>query len=540
MFDVLFGENLILAYLLISAFMLSSGLLHILYHLPIASYFTDQPGGRRVHQNQKPRIGGVGIFISIYVLLIFWLICCSESSNPFPTNLVFSLLICTPILFVIGVLDDTYLYNISNGAKFLGEILIAAILVFIMDIRLDSLYLFSGIELELGWLGYPLSMLWIVGVMNAINIIDGIDGLAGSITSICLLCLAGLYYLDGNIGAMFLCLLFVAAAFGFLTHNISPSKMFLGDTGSLFFGLVIGILSIDLLAHSNRDYSVFIAPQIIGFPIVDVSLAMIRRCLKAFLDGKKWYKSLYQMTIADNEHIHHRLLYRGLSHGQTCTVLTIYAATLCATAVLSTIAPLGIVLAIYGYAAIITAMYVVNLNFFDRIIAMVKIRFFKPNFSNLNHFPVAVIGADTILQHALDEYRQNTFKFEFFDREQIEDTAYSDYTLVVINNADYKDIYIDIELAAHLVDSFAVPVVIATDASKEAALSLPNAKRGVSFFMNKPLYIPHLLNALYPLALERVDNEVYQQVAERQTRLHLQRVMSEKDEQKKQTVVKHN
>jgi len=167
---------------------------------------------------------------------------------------------------------------------------------------------------DLGTLAFPLSVLWIVGLTNAMNLIDGLDGLASGIaffTSVTL------FFISVNTEAGYVTYVYIAlagATLGFLRYNRFPAKVFLGDTGSMFLGFSLGCLSTTGFQKSFT-LSFFIIPVIIfGVPIFDSTLAITRR-----------YLSHRGFTIADREHLHHRLIDLGLNQKQA--VLLLYFVT---------------------------------------------------------------------------------------------------------------------------------------------------------------------------------------------------------------------
>lgn len=168
-----------------------------------------------------------------------------------------------------------------------------------------------GGQIEFGYLSIPLTIIWIVGITNAINLIDGLDGLAAGVSSIALITISGMALIMGNGYVTAIASLVLASTLGFLFYNFHPAKIFMGDTGALFLGYMISVLS--LLGFKNVTMISLIVPIIIlGVPISDTFFATIRRIVH-----KK------PLSAPDKSHLHHCLLRLGFTHRQT--VLMIYA-----------------------------------------------------------------------------------------------------------------------------------------------------------------------------------------------------------------------
>jgi UDP-GlcNAc:undecaprenyl-phosphate GlcNAc-1-phosphate transferase len=179
------------------------------------------------------------------------------------------------------------------------------------DLRVEFINLPFGGQLDFGFFSIPFTMIWIIGITNAINLIDGLDGLAGGVSSIALFAIAGMAFVMGNPYVMVVALIAAVSTLGFLVFNFHPAKIFMGDTGALFLGFLISVLS--LLGFKNVTFISLIIPVIIlGVPISDTFFAIIRRLVNK-----------QPLSAPDKSHLHHCLLRSGFSHRQT--VLLIYA-----------------------------------------------------------------------------------------------------------------------------------------------------------------------------------------------------------------------
>lgn len=267
----------------------------------------DEPSeNRKIHLFKIPNLGGVGIFISF----IF-----SASLFNISSNIsYFSPLISSSILiFAVGLKDD--LIKVEPSKKLLAQVIAAFIMAYFSDLRITSFYGLFGIEN----LSYPVSLIVTifisVYIYNAINLIDGVDGLAGGLTLIASLSLALFFFIIGSTSDAMLAICLAGSIIGFLYYNITPAKTFMGDSGSLFTGLILSILLFRFCAINDiQKYSFKSGPalavSIILIPLFDTLRVFVLR----ILNGKSPF-------AADSNHIHHRLLNMGFNHMQTSSIL---------------------------------------------------------------------------------------------------------------------------------------------------------------------------------------------------------------------------
>lgn len=261
---------------------------------------TDRPNYRKVHQKIMPRLGGLAIFISFIVGI--------SILQPV-ANYHWPIVIGSFIIVLTGMIDDVK--EISPKLKLAGQVLAAFIVVFYGHLNVEFINLPFGGKVTFGLLSIPFTMVWIVGITNAINLIDGLDGLAAGVSSIALFSMAGMAVVMGNIYVAVIALIVASGTIGFLFYNFHPAKIFMGDTGALFLGYIIGVLS--LLGFKNVTFISLIVPVIIlGVPISDTFFAIVRRVVNK-----------QPISAPDKSHLHHCLLRTGFSHKQT--VLLIYA-----------------------------------------------------------------------------------------------------------------------------------------------------------------------------------------------------------------------
>jgi UDP-GlcNAc:undecaprenyl-phosphate/decaprenyl-phosphate GlcNAc-1-phosphate transferase len=285
---------------LILCFVLSIVMTPLIKKLAFFIGATDSPNQRKVHQSIMPRLGGLAIFLS-FIVGFFILRPENQSSIP--------ILIGCCIILVTGLMDD--MVELSPRFKLIGQLAAACVVVFWGNLQIAFINLPFGAQLQFGLLSIPLTVIWIIGITNAINLIDGLDGLAAGVSSIALITISGIAFIQGGLYVAIVGLIVLASTLGFLIYNFHPAKIFMGDTGALFLGYIISILS--LLGFKNVTFISFIIPVIIlAVPISDTLFAILRRLIH-----KK------PLGAPDKQHLHHCMLRMGFSHRQT--VLLIYA-----------------------------------------------------------------------------------------------------------------------------------------------------------------------------------------------------------------------
>jgi UDP-GlcNAc:undecaprenyl-phosphate GlcNAc-1-phosphate transferase len=275
----------------------------------------DEPkDSRRVHRRAVPRVGGLAVVAAFYTPLVGMLVYEPDLGQYFLSKgwSSFSFLLGGLVIAALGLYDD--LRGANALQKFAVQFGVAALL-YPFGFAIEEIVLPGG-ALQLGIFAFPVTALWIVGIINAINLIDGLDGLAGGV-ALCAVLTNLVVASTQPHQIMTLCMATLAGALlGFLIYNFNPASIFLGDTGSLFLGYVLAASSIRTHHKSTTMISVsLLVPMVaLALPITDTLLAMGRR----FLAGRP-------MFSGDREHIHHRLLRLGLSHRQV--VLVLYAAS---------------------------------------------------------------------------------------------------------------------------------------------------------------------------------------------------------------------
>ncbi|KAB7881994.1 undecaprenyl/decaprenyl-phosphate alpha-N-acetylglucosaminyl 1-phosphate transferase [Poseidonibacter ostreae] len=238
---------------------------------------SDIPNERSYHTKITPRGAGIGFGFAFFVSVILF-----EFSLFFEHWLIFLAIF---LVFVIGILDDHK--NTSPKQKIL-VIFLASLLLYFDGVHIESLGSFFGFEIPLGYIAFPLSLIFLIGFTNALNLIDGLDGLSASISTF-------LYigYINQNDLVITICLFTIVSLFAFLVFNWNPASIFMGDSGSLFLGFVIATVALMSLQYIDPVILLYL----LSVPTIDTFVVMTRRIKKK--------KSPFS---ADKTHIHHILL----------------------------------------------------------------------------------------------------------------------------------------------------------------------------------------------------------------------------------------
>ena len=264
---------------------------------------------RKQHDHGIPRLGGVAIFVSFTITSLVF----SMTDKSLPINYLLTACI---ILFAMGLKDD--LTGVNSRTKFFIQFVVASILVLLGNIRLTSMYGVFGIYNLHHWPSVALSILTIILVVNAFNLIDGIDSLAGTTGIVANGCFAGLFMYMQQYELAAVSLAMAGAIFGFLRFNITPAKIFMGDTGSMLIGLISVVMAIKFIELNK--FTAVKSPDVFSAPALAVAILIgpIFDTLRVFVLRISNGVSPFQ---ADRKHIHHRMLQLGFSHLQTTVIL---------------------------------------------------------------------------------------------------------------------------------------------------------------------------------------------------------------------------
>lgn len=262
---------------------------------------TDKPDNyRKMHNGTKPSMGGLAIFIGVTMGFLYL--------EPYHSQMG-AIILGATIMLITGAIDD--LINLKPIYKLIGQIS-AALVVVSSGLVIEKLTIpFMGTIL-LEEFGVIITVFWILAASNAINLIDGLDGLAAGVSAIALTSILVMAFMDGRILVIGLCLILIGSCLGFLFHNFHPAKIFMGDTGALFLGYSIAIVSMLGLFKNVAFFSFLVPIIVLGIPVFDTICAIIRRIVNK-----------QGIAVADKKHIHYRLMNMGYSH--RTTVLILYA-----------------------------------------------------------------------------------------------------------------------------------------------------------------------------------------------------------------------
>ncbi|MBI5967025.1 MAG: hypothetical protein HY882_04100 [Deltaproteobacteria bacterium] len=293
----------------------------------------DYPGERKVHLRPIPKLGGIAIFVSFNLILI---VSCKLDFFYFPPQFLKEisygwLLVASLLVFAMGLVDD--FRSLAPSLKLFLQI-IAGLIVSFTSYRIEGITFPFG-TLHLGIWSIPATVLWVVAITNALNLFDGLDGLATGTVFIASLCIFGIALLNENIGSALISIILAGTTLGFLKYNFYPASVFLGNSGSYSLGFILSILSLQSNSKDTTTIVILIPILLLGLPIMDTVLAMLRRLLKSLHivgvnDGRNdvrfFFFDKWRIFQADRDHIHHRLLQLGFT--QSRAVIFLYAISL--------------------------------------------------------------------------------------------------------------------------------------------------------------------------------------------------------------------
>lgn len=271
---------------------------------------SDSPGGRKIHQNVVPSMGGIGFFIAAAISIGIWN---WQFSIP-DIRYIFGGVL---LMFFVGLRDDFVELNASK--KLLGQLVSVLLVVVVADIRVRDFHGFLGIEELNLFSSYAFSIIVLLALTNGFNLIDGLDGLAGTIAIISFSFLGIWFYMQGVESYALISFTFLGGVLAFLVFNWHPAKIFMGDTGSLTLGFTLGTLIIAFMEINEglpngtflKFESTFAASvALMIFPLYDMARVFARRISQ----GKG-------PMSPDKSHVHHFLMRMGLQHNQVALIL---------------------------------------------------------------------------------------------------------------------------------------------------------------------------------------------------------------------------
>jgi UDP-GlcNAc:undecaprenyl-phosphate/decaprenyl-phosphate GlcNAc-1-phosphate transferase len=371
----------------LALFLTSAGLCMALTHFVrgcanARGWVAEPESERHVHTGSLPRLGGVAIFLA-FMLMAGVAVALPKSSGfalTIPERTVISIFVAAFVVFLLGLYDD--LRTAGPYLKF-GVQAIAATILYFGGVGVSQFDLLSAGRSLHTVVALPLTIFWVLLLTNAFNLIDGLDGLAAGSAFFSTIVVFVSSLLAPNATVALLAVVLAGAILGFLRFNFHPASIFLGDSGSMFIGFMLSALALAGSQKAPAMIAVAIPVLSFGLPILDVCLAVSRR----FVGGKPLFS-------ADRDHIHHKLLKRGLS--QRGAVLVLYGVTavfaLLSLIVMHNAALIALVLMIIGLGVALGVQYLGY-----------------PEFSELQEFlrrtsvNKRLVANNVAVRHAIDE-----------------------------------------------------------------------------------------------------------------------------------------
>lgn len=304
--------------------------------------FIDKPGGRHIHREVVPRGGGIAIIATFFIILALYIV---GHPGTVSTDIFWRFFWPGLLLTVIGLVDDRF--NVKSWIKLLGQIVVVVIVwnyvphhITVFDWPVPPILTFGAL------------LVWVIIIINAFNLIDGLDGLASGLAIVSSVCMAVWFLLIRGHWSEAMCMLILAAAcLGFLRYNFYPAKIFLGDTGSTFLGLIFAITGLSAVDKVVTVTSLLLPVLVIGVPLFDVVLAIWRRSARKLLNPDAG-----GIMDGDQDHLHHRL-YRK-NKNQTQTAFTMYLIGCIFGSIALLLLTLGDSAPVIGYVTLLIAVLV--------------------------------------------------------------------------------------------------------------------------------------------------------------------------------------
>jgi UDP-GlcNAc:undecaprenyl-phosphate GlcNAc-1-phosphate transferase len=277
----------------------------------------DPPGGRRVNRAPVPRLGGLALFLGLLVPSLAFLRVGNENRG---------LLLGAALAVTVGAIDD--FRGLRWFEKLAGQLAAGAVPA-AFGVWVDRFtFPFLGVNTLPEWAGIPLTIVWIVAIMNMVNFLDGMDGLAAGVSAIAGSTFAVIALSLGKPDAAILSATVFGACLGFLRHNFYPARIFMGDSGALLLGYVLAAVAVQGLLKTAATVALFFPLLVLAVPIVDTTFVVVRR-LK---HGERLFEG-------DQAHLHHRFLRRGFSQARAAVTIWLWCLSLAAAALATRFVP---------------------------------------------------------------------------------------------------------------------------------------------------------------------------------------------------------
>jgi UDP-GlcNAc:undecaprenyl-phosphate/decaprenyl-phosphate GlcNAc-1-phosphate transferase len=266
----------------------------------------DRPGGRRIHERIVPKLGGLALFFGIIIPALAFIDFSTETRG---------LLLGATVATTVGAIDD--FRGLLWWEKLTGQIG-AAVIPVASGIWIDHFtFPFVGVHGLSPWVGKPLTVVWIVAIMNMINFLDGLDGLAAGVCAISGGTFALIALSLSKPNAAIVSAIVFGACLGFLRHNFYPARIFMGDSGAMLLGFTLGTVAVEGLLKTAATVALFFPLLVLAVPILDTGFVVARRL-----------KYGQPITTPDREHLHHRFLRFGFSQRRTTVIIWLWCVTL--------------------------------------------------------------------------------------------------------------------------------------------------------------------------------------------------------------------
>jgi len=277
----------------------------------------DRPSERRLNVREIPRLGGLAIFLGVLVPSLAFLDLSGEMRG---------ILLGAAVACVVGAVDD--IRGLLPVQKLVGQVGASAIpTAFGVWIDHFTFPFLGAVDLP-SWVGVPLTVVWIVAVMNMVNFLDGLDGLASGVCAISGLTFSVLALSLGKVDAAVVSAIVAGACIGFLRHNFFPARIFMGDSGALVLGFTLATVSVSGLLKTASTVVLFLPLLVLAVPIIDTSFVVAKRL-----------KYRQPISTADRSHLHHRFLTIGFSQRRAAATMWAWTASLGAAALATRFIP---------------------------------------------------------------------------------------------------------------------------------------------------------------------------------------------------------
>ncbi|WP_298900401.1 MraY family glycosyltransferase [uncultured Psychroserpens sp.] len=294
------------------AFIIAQQTFPTILYVAKKKHLMDEPDSRSMHTNNTPTLGGIGIFLSLVVVMTI-------VGAMLNTKVLLLVMGGLTILFFLGLKDD--LTVLSARKKFLGQLFAALLLIVFTNTRIIGFSKILDIDVLPYWVSIFFTLFVYVLIINAYNLIDGVDGLAGSIALLISAIFTFLFYNSGALSLATISVALIGALLAFLRLNFSKkNKIFMGDTGSMIVGFLLAFFTISFISQSQTTISSrffkaspALALAMLFYPLMDTFRIFV---IRIFVLKKSPFE-------ADQNHIHHRFIQSGFTHKQTTLLIVL-------------------------------------------------------------------------------------------------------------------------------------------------------------------------------------------------------------------------